>query len=178
MPAFSVRAVAERVGTTTRAVYSLFGSKDGLLIDALAQGAFDFLADGIDRLEETGDVVADLMAVGLDVYRHLVLEHPVLYRIAFQRIVPNFRAGPELTTARERAWSGLLNRVQPLEPAGLLGGKPVLDAAVAFNAMMEGLGNAELRGAILRVLPASQEEAAWRSALHTVIRGFAETGRG
>ena len=37
--AFSVRAVAREVGTTTRAVYSLFGSKEGLLVDALAQGA-------------------------------------------------------------------------------------------------------------------------------------------
>src|SRR6185295_8413429 len=43
--ALSVRAVAEEARTTTRAIYALFGSKDGLLVDALAQGAFEFLAD-------------------------------------------------------------------------------------------------------------------------------------
>src|SRR6185503_20256033 len=91
--AFSVRAVAEAVGTTTRAVYSLFGSKDGLLIDALAQSAFDLLADGIDKLAETDDPVADVVAVGVDVFRRLVVEHPALYRIAFQRIAAGFRAG-------------------------------------------------------------------------------------
>ena len=41
--ALSVRAVAEAAGTTTRAVYSLFGSKDGLLVEALARDAFEFL---------------------------------------------------------------------------------------------------------------------------------------
>src|SRR4249920_3896274 len=90
LAAFSVRAVAEEAGTTTRAVYSLFGSKDGLLVDALAQGAFDFLVEGIDRLVETDDPQSDLIGVGVPVFRSLVLEHPSLYRIAFQRIVPRF----------------------------------------------------------------------------------------
>ena len=92
--AFSVRAVAREVGTTTRAVYSLFGSKEGLLVDAMAQTAYAFLADGMDALGETDDPVEDLVAVGVPVFRTLVLEHPAPYRIAFQRITPGFRAGP------------------------------------------------------------------------------------
>ena len=105
-----MRAVAREVGTTTRAVYSLFGSKEGLLVDALAQSAFEFLADGIDELPETDDPIADLVAVGVPVFRSLVLEHPALYRIAFQRIAPNFPAGPEVVKARERALAGLLRK--------------------------------------------------------------------
>jgi AcrR family transcriptional regulator len=170
--AFSVRAVAKEVGTSTRAVYSLFGSKEGLLVDALAQGAFEFLADGIAELDETEDRVADLVAVGVLVFRRLVLEHPGLYRVAFQRVVPGFRAGPEVTAARQRAFDQLLARVRRLAAAGLLGQKPVQEAAVEFNAMLEGLANAELRGTILRNLPAGSEERAWREALMTVIRGF------
>ena len=100
--ALSVRAVADEVGTTTPAVYSVFGSKDGL-VDALAQTAFEFLVAEIDELPETDDPVADLVDVGGVVFRRLVREHPALYRIAFQRIVPGLRAGPELTEARERA---------------------------------------------------------------------------
>jgi uncharacterized protein YgfB (UPF0149 family) len=48
----------------------------------------------------------------------------------------------------------------------------VQEAAVQFNAMMEGLANAELRGRILSLLPEGAEEEAWRNALTTVIRGF------
>jgi AcrR family transcriptional regulator len=180
LAAFSVRAVADQAGTTTRAVYSLFGSKDGLLVDALAQGAFDYLTAGIDALTETGDPVADLVAVGVPVFRGLVREHPALYRIAFQRIVPGFRAGPEVTAARQQAWGRLTAKIQRLQHAGLLDHRPVAQAAVEFNAMLEGLANAELRGRTLSLLPEGEEEHAWRDALTTVIRGFsaAPAGRG
>ena len=172
---FSVRAVAKEVGTSTRAVYALFGSKEGLLVDTLAQGAFEFLADGIDALGDTDDPVFDLVAVGIPVFRRLVLEHPALYRIAFQRIVPDFRAGPELTEARGRAFARLLAKVRRVEDAGLLGRTSVAEAAVAFEAMMEGLANAELRGTTLSILPPGGEEHAWREALTTVVRGFGAT---
>ena len=171
--ALSVRAVAEEAGTTTRAVYSVFGSKEGLLVDALAQGAFEHLVTEIDALEETDDPSADLIAVGIPVFRQFVVEHPALYRIAFQRVVPGLDAGPELTEIRTRAWHQLLAKVERLEAAGLLVGKSVPEAAVEFIAMMEGLANAELRGAVLRLLPEGSEEQAWRSALTTLVRGFA-----
>ena len=170
--AFSVRAVADQAGTTTRAVYSLFGSKDGLLVDAMAQGAFEYLTEGIDALTETADPVADLIAVGVPVFRRLVREHPALYRIAFQRIVPGFRAGPEVTAARQQAWGRLTAKIQRLKDAGLLDHRPVGEAALEFNAMLEGLANAELRGRALSLLPEGGEEQAWRDALTTVIRGF------
>jgi AcrR family transcriptional regulator len=176
--ALSVRAVAAEAGTTTRAVYSLFGSKDGLVVDALAQSAFEFLTDGVDKLAETDDTVADLVAIGVPVFRTLVLEHPALYRIAFQRIVPGLRAGPEVTAARTRAHARLHLRIQRVKDAGLLGSKTVLEAAVEFNAMLEGLANAELRGTTLPILPPGGEERAWRDALTTVVRGFAASAPG
>jgi AcrR family transcriptional regulator len=171
--ALSVRAVADAAGTTTRAVYSLFGSKEGLLVEALARDAFTFLFAEIAKLEQTDDPVADLIDVGVLVFRRLVREHPALYRIAFQRIVPGLEAGPELVATRQRAWNQLVAKVERLERAGLLGTKPAPEAAVEFNAMMEGLANAELRGAVLRLLPEGNEEQAWRNALTTVVRGFA-----
>jgi AcrR family transcriptional regulator len=175
--ALSVRAVANQAGTSTRAVYSLFGSKDGLLVQALARGAFEFLYDEIGKLEETDDPAADLVDIGVLVVRRLVREHPALYRIAFQRVVPGMEAGPELTAARQRAWHQLVGKVERLEAAGLLGDRSAAEAAVAFNAMMEGLGNAELRGAVLRLLPEGSEEETWRTALATLIRGFAADAR-
>ena len=176
--ALSVRAVAAEAGTTTRAVYSLFGSKEGLVVDALAQSAFEFLADGVDKLVETDDPVADLVAVGVPVFRTLVLEHPALYRIAFQRIVPGLRAGPEVTAARALAHTRLHAKIQRVEDAGLLGAKTVVVAAVEFNAMLEGLANAELRGSTLPILSPGSEERTWRDALTTVVRGFAASAPG
>lgn len=171
--ALSVRAVADAADTTTRAVYSLFGSKDGLLVQALARDAFVFLYDEIDALEVTEDPVSDLLDVGLIAFRRLIREHPALYRIAFQRVVPGLDAGPELTETRQRAWEQLIAKVERVGRAGLLGSKSPSEAAVEFIAMMEGLGNAELRGAVLRLLPEGDEEQAWRNALTTVVRGWA-----
>ena len=171
--ALSVRAVAKEAGTTTRAIYSLFGSKEGLLVDALAQGAFEFLFEEIGKQPETDDAVADLIAVGTHGFRRLVVEHPALYRIAFQRILPGLTPGPELTAARQRAWSQLTVKVQRLADAGLLEDTSVQKAAVEFNAMLEGLANAELRGNVFRNLPERGEEDAWRHALTTLVRGFA-----
>lgn len=168
--ALSVRAVADEAGTTTRAVYSLFGSKDGL-VAALAQTAFEMLYDDIDRLPETDDPVADCVAIGTRAVRRLVLEHPALYRIAFQRIA-GLQPEPELVAARQRAWVQLQAKLQRVQDAGLLGRKAVPDAARELNAMWEGLANAELRGDVLRIMPKGEEERAWTDALTTVLRGF------
>jgi AcrR family transcriptional regulator len=172
--ALSVRAVAAAAGTTTRAVYSLFGSKEGL-VDALAERAFALLHAGLDELPETDDPARDLVDVGAGVFRGFVREHPSLFRIAFQRIVPGLRAGPELTEARQRTLARLEARIRRVADAGLLAGTSVRDATVQFNAMCEGLANAELRDGTLRILPEGDEERAWRDGLLTVVRGFRAT---
>lgn len=167
----SLRAAANSAGTTTRAVYSLFESKEGL-VAALAQRAFELLHAAIERLPESDDPAADLVEAGVLGFRRFVLEHPSLYRIAFQRIVPGLQERPDLTAARERAFAWLTAQVQRLDAAGLLNGKSIRDAALEFNAMCEGLANAELRGATLRILPAGEEERAWRDAFDSLVRGF------
>jgi AcrR family transcriptional regulator len=169
--ALSVRRVATRVGTTTRAVYSLFGSKGGL-VAALAQRAFAFLRDELDALPLTDDPVADLENCGAVVYRRFVREHPSLYRIAFQRVMPELEVTEELQRTREEAFGRLELRVARLGDAGRLPARRVRAAAVEYNAMCEGLANAELRGGTLRILPPGEEERAWREAFETVVRGM------
>jgi AcrR family transcriptional regulator len=169
--ALTVRNVADEADTTTRAVYSLFGSKDGL-VASLAQTAFEILYDSIDRLPETDDPASDLIAVGTKAVRRLVREHPALYRIAFQRVA-GLQPERGLVDARQRAWVQLQAKVQRLQDTGQLAAKPVPDAAREINAMWEGLANAELRGDVLRIMPKGEEERAWVEALSTVVRGFA-----
>lgn len=167
--ALSVRAVAEETGTTTRAVYSLFGSKDGL-VAALAERAFELLYRGVDGVAEA-DPVEDLVAIGLEVFRQFVREHPALYRIAFQRVV-GLEPRSGLTDARQRAFVQLQERVARLSEAGLPADKSVRHATVEVIAMFEGLANAELRGDVLRTIPPGEEERAWREGLTTLLRGM------
>jgi AcrR family transcriptional regulator len=170
-PALAVRAVADAAGTTTRAVYSLFGSKEGL-VDALAAQAFEYLGEGLAEAPETDDPAADLIELGATMYRRFVHDHPSLYRIAFQRIVPDFDLSPELVELRHRVWLQLEAKFARLEQAGLMDDRSVTEAAVEFNAMCEGLANAELRGGTLRREPGIDSETVWRDAFKTIVRGL------
>ncbi len=166
--AVSVRGVAEVAGTTTRAVYSLFGSKDGLLV-ALGARAFELLGAALRALPETENPAGDLIEAGASVFRRFVTEHPILFRIGFQhRLAPPERAA-EFDDARLEALAELTARITRLERAHLLGGRTVADAACYFDAMCEGLADIELRG----TLPPGEEERIWRGALSTFVAGLA-----
>lgn len=173
----SVRAVAAEVGTTTRAVYSLFGSHEGLLMDALAQRAYEILTRGVNDSPETDDPAGDLVEMSIRVFRKFVLEHPALYRITFQRVVPGFSPGPELLAARDAGLTTLTAKVGRLQRAGLLEDTTVEEATLAFQAMCEGLANFELRGAIMGMFRADHEDDSWRRAMGALIAGLTGKSR-
>jgi AcrR family transcriptional regulator len=165
--ALSLRRVAREIGTTTRAVYSVFGSKEALLA-ALGRRAFEILEQEIEALPATSDPADDLIQAGL-MFRRFALEHPSLLQIGFQHlpIAPDVAA--DFKPIQSRALTGLTARVQRLDSVGGLGGRPVMDAVLAFDALTEGLATVELR----EVLPRGREETLWRTALDTLVRGFA-----
>src|SRR5262245_21427037 len=80
--ALSVRRVAEAAGTTPRAIYSVFGGKDGL-VDALFREAFEALSADLDALPSTQDPLQDLLAAGVNGFRGWALARPNLFRLAF-----------------------------------------------------------------------------------------------
>jgi AcrR family transcriptional regulator len=163
--ALALREVARDAGTTTRAIYSLFGSKDGLL-GALGVRAFNLLQREIEALPASDRPADDLIEVAL-IYRRFALEHPALFSIAFHRadpaIWPRFRA-----TAMD-ALAALDKRFQPLADADLLGGRSVPEASTQFRALGEGVAWTELRG---NPLPPDPERF-WRNAFHALIAGLA-----
>ena len=115
----------------------------------------------------------DLIDAGVLGYRRMVRERPSLYRITFQRVVPGLEITDELAAIRADAFARLELRVQRLADAGTLHGRDARAAAVEFNAMCEGLANAELRGGTLRVLREGEEERAWRDAYESLVAGLA-----
>src|SRR5947209_5262142 len=140
--ALSVRAVAEEVGTTTRAVYSTFGSKEALL-GALAKRSFDMLRDAIAELPRTKDPTRDLVQAALTVFRPMAVEHPSLFRIAFLRAAPDVELGPDAGDAARAGYELLTERVQRLADADLLRGRDVQAATRDFNAMCLGMAVSE-----------------------------------
>jgi AcrR family transcriptional regulator len=163
----SVRGLADEVGTTTRAVYTLFGSKDGLIV-ALGTRAFTMLGAAISELPTTADPAADLTEAGVAVFRRFAIGHPSLFRIGVQQTV-----GPKLASdfarAATLAFAGLEARVARVKAAGLLGSRSVPEAACQFHALCEGLAAVELRG----VMAPGQEMRIWRDALTALVAGFA-----
>jgi AcrR family transcriptional regulator len=166
--AASVRCVAEEVGTTTRAVYSVFGSKDGLL-EALATRLFEMLGDAMDAVPVTDDPVHDVVEVSLQGFRRTALEHPSLYSLVFLRVVPDLELGPSFRDVANAAFGRLEARVERVAQAGALGGRSTREAALAVHALTEGLASMEVRGQM--VDPAIAERL-WRDAITSIVEGF------
>jgi AcrR family transcriptional regulator len=160
-----VRRLAAEVGTSTRAVYSVFGSMDGF-IGELGAHAFDLLGAAVGGLRVTNDPQADLVEAGL-AFRDFACSHPTLFRIAVQRTAISPELAARFRPAAQTAMVELERRVARLE--GALGGRPVPIAAAQFHALCEGLAALELRGALMP----SDTEGFWRSSLTALVAGFA-----
>jgi AcrR family transcriptional regulator len=166
--ALSVRRVAEEVGTSTRAVYSLFGSKEGLLA-ALGNHAWELIGRGVAQLPVTDDPAEDLVSVGTEVFRDFAINHPSTFRIAVQRTVGPPGLADAFRPTRIEALNGLQARVERLADAGRLDARPVSDAVRQFHALCEGLAALELRG----VIPQHEGARTWHEALTALVIGFA-----
>ena len=166
--ALSLRRLAEATQTTTRAVYSLFGSKDGL-VDALAHRAFDVLGAGIRALPTSRDPAADLVEAGVVVFRRFAVDHPSQFRLAFQqRNAPAVQMWPNVRPAQQAALAGLHQRIARLGQAGGLGDLAVSEATIEFHALCEGLAALELRG----LISPGNDERLWRHALAALVTGL------
>ena len=161
--AAGVRRVAEQVGTSTRAVYSVFGSKQGLL-EALAMRFFEELREATDAIPLTDDPAADLVNAAMNAWRRTVLRHPSLYRLVFLRLVPDLELGPEFGQVAYGALGQLQALIERVAP-----GPGVHERTLAWHAMTEGLASMEVRGQMLDTLNA---ERIWLDALQALVRGF------
>ena len=169
LDALSVRGVAAEAATTTRAVYSLFGSRDGL-IAALGAHTYDLLRTALERLPQTADPQADMVEAGL-MFRRFALEHPALFSIGIQRTHASSELWPQFRAAANDSLAVLSRRLARLQDGELLAGRTVRDATIQFHALCEGLAALELREA----LPANDAERIWREAFTALIAGFTIT---
>lgn len=168
LEALSVRGIAAEAATTTRAVYSLFGSRDGL-IAALGAHTYELLGTTLERLPQTADPQADMVEAGL-MFRRFALEHPALFSIGIQRTLTS-DLWPQFRSAANDALAVLSERLSRLQAKNPLAERTVAEASIQFHALCEGLAALELRGA----LPGKDAERIWRDAFTALIAGFAAT---
>jgi AcrR family transcriptional regulator len=158
----SVRAVADRVGTTTRAVYSVYGSKAGLLA-ALGERTFAILGAGVAALPATDDPGGDLVEAAVSVFRRFALEHPSLFRLGVQQVATPSEVSQRFRPSAQTAFAELERRI------ARLGVPSVHDAAVAFHAMCEGMAAVELR----HMIDPGDAERLWRDSFAALVAGLA-----
>ncbi len=169
----SVRTVAAECGVSTRAVYSVYGSKEAMMA-ALGNRTFVELADTIQALPSTDDPVSDLVAAAVNGFRHVMIQRPALFRIGFQNADVSAEVRAAFQPARNDAFELLLDRVARLKAAGLLPYHEVLEAAFQFDALCEGLVAIELRDlAQCDVTDGDQWRCRWSQAVRSLVVGFA-----
>lgn len=171
--ALSVRGLAEAVGTSTRAVYSVFGGKEGIF-RALYAESFLLLMRQVEAIPLGRSPLKDLVRMGKEGFRTYALEHPNLFRLVFERIIPDAKPSEEERAVGREALALLQSRVQRCADAGLLRKRSVGSATAAFHALCQGLASMELQG-WLDHYPGGAERV-WEETLTSLVKGFGTQG--
>jgi AcrR family transcriptional regulator len=144
--ALSLRRLAAEAGTSTSAVYALFGGKPGILRGLFIE-AFTRFGAHLDKVTPSDDPLADLLALG-HAYRASALADPHLYAVMFASPVPGCEPAPQDYAHAEATFAPLLDRVRRAVVAGLLRDTDPGVIATALWANVHGLVSLELRGAM------------------------------
>ena len=165
--AVSVRRVADAVGTTTRAVYSLFGDKDGLLRELSVD-----VAETMRRHHEAVPVLADPLAelpLLIAGYRAAALARPQLYDL-FQGMV-HAGADPDDPLFRlvYASFERVLRTIRRCLDLGLFPGRDEFTVGRHLFATVHGLASLELRGIL-----GDRDQAAhvWAVGTEATLRGL------
>lgn len=160
----SLRALAAEAGTTTSAVYSLFGDKEAL-ISAVAEEGFRRFAQVLEQAPRTEDPWADLLALGV-AYREYALAEPHFYRVMFSRPHPSTET-PENTTF------GVLRKA--IQRAAGLDLEAAQPEALRLWALTHGMVSLELNGLIPG--SAAERKQGYIAALRASAGAFSEHSR-
>jgi AcrR family transcriptional regulator len=140
---FTARKVASTAGTSTPAVYELFGDKGGLVREIFFHG-FRLLGARLGQLGESGDPYADLIGA-IGAFRQFACDNPVLAEVMFSRPFADFRPGPDEARAGGMVREFIVGRVRRCTDAGRLAGDPT-DIAHILLAAAQGLAAQETAG--------------------------------
>jgi AcrR family transcriptional regulator len=125
---FSLRVLVKRTGSSTQAVYTLFGGKNGLL-DAVYADACLALSATVSAAAGNGPGPVAGVTAMIMAYREFAIEHPALYSLVFSRPIPAYRPSQQSLAAASETKDKLIAAVAVARAAGALGAA----AAAATN---------------------------------------------
>lgn len=118
--AVNLRAIAAEAGTSTTAIYSLFGGKADLFRELYLEG-FRRLATRLADVPAGGDPLTRISRVG-EAYIRSALASPHLYNVMFGPPLAEFCASPEDAVFALGTLQVLIDAVQSAIDAGMLAG--------------------------------------------------------
>ncbi len=162
--ALSLRKLAAANGTSTMAIYTLFGNKQGLL-SAMHRTGFSRLGSALRAaVVDRGEPLDALSALGA-AYRASALASPHLYGLMFGPPVPGVSVDREVA---EAAYRPLVDGVDRCLQAGVLAGESAAVIAEQLWAVSHGMVSLELAGQ----LRSPDAEAAYTGALVRAVVPF------
>ncbi len=167
LEAVGVRSAAAAAGTTTRAVYTVFGSKEEL-VDGLVERSMQLLHECVAAVPRTDDPVQDLVECAVLGYRRFALEHPELFRLCFNGNDPARPVSESSRAAAQESYEQFLSLIRPAQAAGFGSHHSIRELAVIWDAMCSGLALREICGAI----QPGRAEQIWRDSLGALARGL------
>lgn len=166
--ALTVRRIATAAGVSTMNVYSRFGGKDGVVEHLYVQG-FHLLGTGMSSAPTTDDSVADLCACGL-AYRQFAIDHPTLYSVMFDRVVPDFQPTAEAQALASTTLELLAKRLGRAMAAGALRPADPLHTAALVWATCHGVVSLEQKAVGPPVIDWLE---VYRQAMGMIAKGLA-----
>lgn len=142
--ALSVRDVAHAAGTSTTAVYSLFGNKEGLS-RAVQVRAFESFTEAETAISTSPDAAADLGSLGT-AYIGWALANPRLYELMFGDALTGIEPTPESLDAAARAIAPLRDGVARAIETGAFRQADVGTVAASLWAQVHGMAQLLLSG--------------------------------
>jgi AcrR family transcriptional regulator len=165
--ALRARHVAATAGTSTAALYELFGDKAGLVRAIFFEGFRSLLQD-VEAVEETRNPRADLIGT-LAASRSFAVRHPMLFEVMYSRPIQEFRPEGDDLAVTGTLYGLMLRRVSRWLPTGTPRSAAV-DAAHAVIALNRGLIAAELAG--LQGKSQASVDRRWSLAVNAQLDGL------
>jgi AcrR family transcriptional regulator len=175
-----VRAVADASGTSFRAVYAVFGSKQAL-IDAHAERGYRDLARRVAGVRPTGDPRRDLVLAGVEGFRGFAIEDPAMFRLTFEQVSAEVLQQESVAREAYASFRALRAWVRRARQAGLVHADRSDEVCCfAFHSLCQGLAAAELAARLPPDGPGFWPMMArldlgtvWADALTGLVAGFA-----
>lgn len=143
--ALTLRRLATATGTSTMAVYTLFGDKQGLLAAMYREGFVRLGQAMRAAVDPDDDALSALAKLGL-AYRAAALANPHLYDLMFGRPVASFAPDADAREVAESAYRPLVDGVQRCLDTGAMSGRDAERIALHLWAASHGMVSLELAG--------------------------------